>query len=484
MVARSVPAPVAVNTYLQVRFDPVTTLADYRVGVSDGAGTLNRWWQAIAARARALAGAPPGADTRTLVRGRRLLAVPRMAWRPLGGLLGPAVTDAGQSLGALAFSATTSLITGLTLAAFTDTLERYPGLLLFIPAAIGLRGNVFGPLGSRLSTALQAGTLSWSRRPDSLLGQNVLGALSSSLLAAVGVAVIAELVAVSLSDRGASVIDIADFVVVSVLGGSLASIVVLAITLGLAVASTRFGWDLDNVTAPLVSASGDFVTLPALVLVTGLLRRGWTTRVVAIALVVAVVVVTWVVVGGRFKLSRRIVFESLPVLLAAGTLSLIAGVVLERSIDRFLTFSVLVVLLPGYLAIGGALGGILANRLATKFHLGLIRRSPFPDGEARLDIRITYGLAFFVFTFLALMAGTLGAVVGKSTPGFVPLIGSALTGGLLATTFVCIVAYYGTLVVVRFGLDPDNHGIPMVSASLDVVGSATLIVALLAWGVA
>jgi mgtE-like transporter len=289
---------------------------------------------------------------------------------------------------------------------------------------------------------------------------------------------------VTLSDRGVTVIGLADFVVVSVLGGSLASVVVLAITLGLAVASTRFGWDLDNVTAPLVSASGDFVTLPALVLVTGLLRRGWTTRTVAIVLVMLVVAVAWPAVGGRFRLSRRIVFESVPVLLVAGTLSLIAGVVLERSIDRFLTFSVLVVLLPGYLSIGGALGGILANRLATKFHLGLIRRSPLPDSQARLDIRITYGLAFFVFTFLALMAGGIGSIVGKSSPGFVPLIGSALTGGLLATTFVCLVAYYGTLVVVRFGLDPDNHGIPLVSASLDVVGSATLILALLAWGVA
>ena len=60
----------------------------------------------------------------------------------------------------------------------------------------------------------------------------------------------------------------------------------------------------------------------------------------------------------------------------------------------------------------------------------------------------------------------------------------ALTGGLVATTFVAAVAYYGTLAVVRFGLDPDNHGIPLVSASLDVVGALTLVGALLLWGVA
>ncbi len=446
---------------------------------------------------RSLRGSPiftgrPGSERNPMSgargRGRRLLSAPRRVWRPLGGLLGPAVGDASQSLGALALSATTSLITGLTLAAFTDTLERFPGLLLFIPAAIGLRGNVFGPLGSRLSTAIRAGTFSWSRRPESLLGQNVIGALMASLLAAVGVATIAELVALALSGGSVDVIGWADFIVVSVVGGAMASVVVLAITLGLAVASARFGWDLDNVTAPLVSASGDFVTLPALVLATGLIRRQWFTRSLALVLVVLVLTAAAYV----FRRARRrqwvdagrVVVESVPVLLVAGTLSLFAGIVLERSIDRFLTFSVLVVLLPGYLATGGALGGILANRLSTKVHLGLVEPARLPQGEARHDIRIVYGLALPIFTLLALLAGTIGVVVGKTSPGLAHLVAAAVTGGLLATTCVCLVAYYGTLLVVRFGLDPDNHGIPLVSASLDVVGSITLIVALLIWGIA
>lgn len=384
----------------------------------------------------------------------------------------------------MALSATTSLITGLTLAAFTDTLEEFPGLLLFIPAAIGLRGNVFGPLGSRLSTAIRAGTFFWSRRPDSLLGQNVIGAMLSSLVAAVGVATMAEIVALALAGQGVDVIGWADFIVVSVVGGTLASVVVLAITLGLAVASARFGWDLDNVTAPLVSASGDFVTLPALVLTTGLIRREWITRSLALTLVGLVVVGALLLFRSRLVDARRVVIESVPVLMVAGTLSLFAGIVLERSIDRFLTFSVLVVLLPGYLATGGALGGILANRLSTKVHLGLIKPARVPRGEARDDIRIVYGLALPIFTLLALLAGTIGVFVGKTSPGLASLVAAAVTGGLLATTFVCIVAYYGTLLVVRFGLDPDNHGIPLVSASLDVVGSITLIVALLVWGIA
>ena len=414
---------------------------------------------------------------------RRLGPVSR-AWRPLGGLLGPAARDASQSLGALALSATTSLITGFTFAAMTDTLRTFPGLLLFIPAAIGLRGNVFGPLGSRLSTSIRAGTFNWSWRPDSLLGQNVIAAMATSLGAAVVLAGIAEVVAIWLRTGDLSVIGVADFVVVSVFGGTLASLVVLGITIGLAVASAKFGWDLDNVTAPLVSASGDFITLPALVVATTLIQRGSFTRALAIAFASLAIVVIALIVRSSLRTSRQIVIESLPMLVAAGTLSLVAGVVLERSVERLFAFSVLLVLLPGYLSTAGALGGILSSRLATKVHLGLVEASRIPRGGAREDIRITFALALPIFALLALLAGTVGVAAGRSSPGLLSLLAVALTGGLVATTFVAAIAYYGTLAVVRFGLDPDNHGIPLVSASLDVVGAVTLVAALLVWGVA
>lgn len=414
----------------------------------------------------------------------RLRSVPRLVRRPLGGLLGPAASDAGQSLGALALSVVTSLVTGFTFAFFADTLRENPGLLLFIPAAFGIRGNVFGPLGSRLSTALQTGTLSWTWRRDSLLGQNVIGAMASSVVAALGLSLVAELIVLSIRDRGEPVLGVADFVVVSVIGGTLASIVVLAITLGLAIASVRFDLDLDNVTAPLVSASGDFTTLLAIVAVIGLLDRGWLTWGLAgLATVLVVASVAWLL-RSAMSTARRILIEAVPVLLVAGSLSLIAGIVLERSIDRFLAFSVLIVLLPGYLSTAGALGGILSNRLSTKVHLGLIEPARVPRGDARADIRVTFALALPIFVFLAVLGGTFGVLAGRSSPGLASLVAVALTGGLAATAFVAVVAYYGTFVAVRFGLDPDNHGVPLVSASLDVVGAATLIGALVLWGVA
>src|SRR5262249_57613103 len=73
------------------------------------------------------------------------------------------------------------LLAGLVLGSITGTLEELPGLLVLVPAAIGMRGNVFGALGSRLGTAIHTGTFQLSRRRDTVVGQNLAAALAMSL---------------------------------------------------------------------------------------------------------------------------------------------------------------------------------------------------------------------------------------------------------------------------------------------------------------
>jgi mgtE-like transporter len=165
-------------------------------------------------------------------------------------------------MGALLISSGGDLLAGLTLGSVTHTLDRLPGLLVLVPAAIGMRGNVFGALGSRLGTLVHTGEFRLSRRRDSPVGQNVAVSLLLSLALSAALAFLAKAVIVASGLRGA--ISIPDLVVVSVLGGMLSSIVVLVLTIGVAVLSVRRGWDLDNVAAPVVTAAGDIVTLPAL----------------------------------------------------------------------------------------------------------------------------------------------------------------------------------------------------------------------------
>nr|WP_243687656.1 hypothetical protein [Methanobacterium formicicum] len=65
----------------------------------------------------------------------------------------------GETFTALFICAIGDLIAGILLSGMTNTLEILPGLLVLIPGAIGMRGNIFGALGSRLGSNLHIGTL-------------------------------------------------------------------------------------------------------------------------------------------------------------------------------------------------------------------------------------------------------------------------------------------------------------------------------------
>ena len=206
-------------------------------------------------------------------------------------LLGPDSTGIRQSLVALSFSSLTAVVAGGLLAAMTGTLERYPGLLVLVPAAIGMRGNIFGALGSRLATSIHAGTFRMSRRPEALVMQNVIASGVLSLVTAVALAVLTKILSPIFGLD--SVIAISDLLVLSAVGALLSFLVLIAVTLAMASRSAQRGWDLDDVNAPLVSAVGDVVTLPALLVASLLLEIDVLTQTLAVVLVVAAGTSLW-----------------------------------------------------------------------------------------------------------------------------------------------------------------------------------------------
>src|SRR5713226_5325320 len=251
-------------------------------------------------------------------------------------ILGSDAASVRQGLAALLVSSGVDLFAGLTLGAITHTLEALPGLLVLVPAAIGMRGNIFGSLGSRLSTAIHAGTFRVSRRLDTLVGQNVAASLALSLSISLVLAVLAK--AVSVGFGVANSISIVDFVVISVVGGMLSSFVVLLVVVVVTATCVRLDLDLDNVHTPIVTAAGDMVTLPGLFLATYLVGIEWFTPVVAGLCAVAGLVALVMSLRARLPILRGIVRESVPILALAGLVDVIAGITVEKRIESFLVY--------------------------------------------------------------------------------------------------------------------------------------------------
>ncbi|HUR78093.1 MAG TPA: magnesium transporter [Acidimicrobiales bacterium] len=402
--------------------------------------------------------------------------------RRLLAFLGPDLSVAGQSLVALALNSSTSLIAGAMLGAITGTFERLPGLLILVPPAIGLRGNVFSALGSRLSTAIHSGQFRPTLRRGTVLGDNVVAALLLTSGLSLALALVAKVIAVAVGVHGS--ISVFDLATISILGGMLASAVVLAATVLLAMGAVRFGWDLDNLVAPIVSTLGDVLTIPALWAAAHLVDRGWGSTVLGWIIVVATSI--GVVYGWRSRqlLLRVIVRQSWPILLAALALSTLAGVVIEKRIGTLSTYPALLILVPAFVSSAGALGGILSSRLSSGLNLGMITPSGVPPRSARRDAALLAALALPIYAFNGLGAHAVALSLGEASPGVGHMLAAAILGALGAVAFVIIVAYYGSVTAFRLRLDPDTYGVPTITSSVDFVGALMLVSAIVALGIA
>jgi mgtE-like transporter len=382
---------------------------------------------------------------------------------------------------ALLISSLGDLVTGVTLGSITGTLAEFPGLLVLVPAAIGMRGNVFGALGSRLGTQIHAGTFRLSRRINTEVGQNMAAAIVSSLSIAAVLAVLAKVMSETFGLGSA--MSVTDFMVVSVIGAAISSVVVLFITVGVAAYCANRSLDLDNVAAPIVTAAGDIVTLPSLFVATFLLQIHVVTPVVGTLCVVAALAALVATLRTRhLPVLRRIVMESLPILALAGAVDILAGMTIEKQFESFLTYPALLVLVPPFLEDAGSLGAILAARVSTKLHLGTLGPGRAPWRAAPEDTMLIFAYAIPVFVILGLSSTAVAHVLGKASPGWAHMLGVTLIGGLLATMASVVIGFYAAVATHRFGLDPDNHSIPMVTSSRDFLGALSLILAIVLLG--
>jgi mgtE-like transporter len=153
-----------------------------------------------------------------------------------------------------------------------------------------------------------------------------------------------------------------------------------------------------------------------------------------------------------------------------------AGIALEKSFSDFNAFPALLVLQPAFVSSAGALGGIMSGRLSSKLFLGLLEPESWPARPARADIAFVYLLFLPIYAFNGIGAHYVARALGERSPGLGEMVLLALLAGAIAMLFVVVVAYYGTIVAFRTGVDPDTYGIPVVSSSVDFVGAITLIV--------
>jgi mgtE-like transporter len=165
-------------------------------------------------------------------------------------------------------------------------------------------------------------------------------------------------------------------------------------------------------------------------------------------------------------------------------LDILSGGLQQARLAELTAVPVLLLLIPPFVSQAGALGGIFSSRITSKLQIGVITPSGRPEAPAIVDGSIVLGLSLVVFTMIGAISWALGATTGlPGMPGAWTLIGATLLAGVLVTPLTVLAGYYLAIVTYRFGLDPDNQGVPIITSVMDLAGVAVILIVMTSSGV-
>src|SRR5207247_10144764 len=109
-----------------------------------------------------------------------------------------------QGLGALLLSTGAGIVAGVALGSISHTLQLLPSLFILIPAAVGMKGTIFGAIGARLGTATHAGLFEITRARTGVLYQNVYVGIITTFSSCLYLAALPRLSALAFGYRSIS----------------------------------------------------------------------------------------------------------------------------------------------------------------------------------------------------------------------------------------------------------------------------------------
>ncbi len=164
-----------------------------------------------------------------------------------------------QSLPFLIICGIGEVFAGTLFGYMKDLFIEYPGLIIIMPAVIGMRGNIVTTLGSRLGSSIHLGVID----PKDVMGnkethENIYATLALSFIMAIVTAFVAYSSSIS---AGVKTISLFSLIMITVFSSFIAGIILIAVTIGIMILAFAKGLDPDNVTAPILTTVGDIISI-------------------------------------------------------------------------------------------------------------------------------------------------------------------------------------------------------------------------------
>jgi mgtE-like transporter len=175
-----------------------------------------------------------------------------------------------ESIPILVLCAVGGVAAGLMLQGMEDDLLEIPGLLILLPASLGMRGNISGALGSRLASSLHLGLIEPELKWNKPLSNNIWAAMLLNVLMSFlsGIIAYSAYELANFPDHA----NVLQLTTISLIAGTLAGVILTVLSVSLAIVAYARGLDPDNILMPSLSTVGDIITVFCLLFAVGVVK--------------------------------------------------------------------------------------------------------------------------------------------------------------------------------------------------------------------
>ncbi|KAG9284767.1 hypothetical protein G9A89_000916 [Geosiphon pyriformis] len=350
-----------------------------------------------------------------------------------------------------------------------DSFVQVKELFILVPVLLNLKGNLEMNLASRMSTSANLGELDKPSVRNSLVFGNLSLLQVQALIVGAVAGIFSFVEGIVFHPHVNSYFESMMVVVASMLCSAMSSMIMGTFMCGLVILCRRYRINPDNIACPMASSLGDLITLVILSLCGQILLKLMHTFISTILFIImALFIPYWVRHVRKNPYVRDLLLIGWSPLFLAMIISSMAGLVLEQYIEKY---SGLALLTPVLTALSGNLGSIYASRISTRLHSNGLeenyRKSEITLFLIHLPIEILFLLLVWWFD--------MGHV--HLTWSFCILY---LFVSVICVGCSLVLAKKLTLWLWQHGYDPDNYCLPYLTAILDVIGTALLVLSYVA----
>jgi mgtE-like transporter len=346
---------------------------------------------------------------------------------------------------------------------FEKLMIHYPAILIILPGLMGLRGNVFGSLGSRISTRLYIGDLEPSIKERHISNNILLSIVASSLPAFI-------LWLISVIKLQNPALDALEIVISSsvfiglILGIATAWVVILAF---------RKRVDPDNVAGPAITTIADMISIPGLIVFIILFEK-FSSLVHALFILILIFLIASTLNIWKFE-ERSIAKEVFTIVTILAVFQSFTGATLQTFSQIIYSSILLSFAYPAIIGSLGNYGSIVAARTSTKLHLGEVTgRITGSDLREILSFAsISPILSVLIITLSWLLAFLSGLPVESLIYWKIILIFASVYVPL--SIAIMLLSYHVSVLLYKRRIDPDNGGIPAITTIADLAGTFAII---------